>query len=205
MPRRAQEGWRWLVVSSLVLLIGCGTLPNGRRWGQDATVSPGWQRVGTAARKAALSPHVWVPAAGAGVFLLGEQLGHLDTKVSDWAGAHTPVFRSQAGAAHASDALQHTARAAGVLSALATPSGKAPAAWKEGQAAEEWEWLAAKSKGIIGVEGGAVMATAVTTAALKATLRRSRPDIAERAEATTSFPSGHASHTAVWEVVKLSV
>jgi hypothetical protein len=111
------------------------------------------------------------------------------------------VFGPKLGAAHASNALQHIARAAGVLSALATPSGPAPDAWKEGQAAEEWAWLVAKGKGTIGVEGGAVMATAVTTAALKATLRRSRPDTGERAEATISFHAGHASHTAVWTML----
>ena len=79
MQTREKRGWRYLVVYSMILLTGCGTLPNGHRWGQDTTLSPGWQRVGTAARKAALSPQVWVPAVGAGVFLLGEQIAHIDT------------------------------------------------------------------------------------------------------------------------------
>jgi hypothetical protein len=197
MQTREKGGWRYLVVYSMILLTGCGTLPNGHRWGQDATLSPGWQRVGTAARNAALSPQVWVPAAGAGVFLLGEQIAHIDKKLSNWAAEHTPVFRSQAGAAHASDALQNVARAAGVLTALATPSGQAPAAWKEGKAAEEWKWLEAKGKGMLGVEGGAVLGTFLMTYALKETTHRSRPDTSDRSEATKSFPSGHTSHTAV--------
>jgi hypothetical protein len=151
MQTREKGGWRYLVVYSMILLTGCGTLPNGHRWGQDATLSPGWQRVGTAARKAALSPQIWVPAAGAGLFLLGEQIGHIDKKLSNWAVEHTPVFRSQTGAAQASDTLQNVARAAGVITALATPSGQAPAAWKEGKAAEEWAWLEAKSQGMLRV------------------------------------------------------
>jgi membrane-associated phospholipid phosphatase len=198
---REQWGWRWLVVYSMILLTGCGTLPNGRRWGQDATLSPGWQRVGTAARDAALSPQVWVPAVGACVFLIGDQIGHIDQKLSNWAVEHTPVFRSQEGAAQASDYLQNAARAAGVLTALATPSGPAPEAWKEGKAAEEWEWLVAKGKGMVGVEGGAVLGTFLTTYALKETIHRSRPDTSDPSEATKSFPSGHASHTAVWAML----
>jgi PAP2 superfamily protein len=197
MHTHEKWGWGWLVVYCMLLLTGCGTLPNGHRWGQDATLSPGWQRVGTAARKAALSPHVWVPMARAGVFLVGDQIGDIDKKLSNWAVEHTPVFGSQAGAAHASDTLQNVARAAGVITALATPSGQAPAAWQEGKAAAEWEWLEAKSKGMLGVESGAVLGAFLTTYVLKETIHRPRPDTSDRSDATKSFPSGHASHTAV--------
>ena len=41
---------RCLALFSLVALTAaCGTLPNGRAWGEDATATPGW-RVSAAAR-----------------------------------------------------------------------------------------------------------------------------------------------------------
>ncbi len=199
-------GWRWLVVYSLILLTRCGTLPNGQRWGQEATLRPGWRRVGTAAVDAALSPRVWVPAVGGGAFLIGDELGNIDHKLSDWAATHTPVFGSQKRAEQISDYLVYTAGVAASLTALATPSGAMPAAWKEGQAAEEWEWLAAKGKAMLGVDGGAVLLTHATNSwFLKNITHRPRPytsDPAEAAmhdpaEANKSFPSGHTSTTAV--------
>jgi membrane-associated phospholipid phosphatase len=45
-----------LVFCSVILRLGCGTLANGRGWGQDATLSPGWEQVGKAALNAALEP-----------------------------------------------------------------------------------------------------------------------------------------------------
>jgi hypothetical protein len=56
----------WLLLVACVA--GCSTLPNGRGWGQDATLAPGWARVGQAAVQAACDPKVWVPLAGAAVF-----------------------------------------------------------------------------------------------------------------------------------------
>jgi membrane-associated phospholipid phosphatase len=175
--------WRrvWLVVYSLVLLTGCGTLPNGRLWGQDTTLSPGWKRVGHAALEAALAPETWVPAAGALVF----QVENIDRKLADWAADHTPVFGSQKGAARASDALQDATRLAYGITALATPSGKQFEAW-------------AKAKGGgLAVGATAMGLTAGVTATLKAGTHRTRPDASD----SLSFPSSHASHTAVLETL----
>ena len=37
---------RCLALFSLVALTAaCGTLPNGRAWGEDATATPGWRQV----------------------------------------------------------------------------------------------------------------------------------------------------------------
>ena len=145
--------WRWvlLVVYSIVLLTGCGTLSDGRRWGQDATFAPGWKRVGHAALEAALAPETWVPAAGALVF----QAGNIDRKLADWAADHTPVFGSQKGAAQASDALQDTTRLAYGITVLATPSGK-----------QFKEWATAKGEGLA-VGAAAIGLTAGGTEALK--------------------------------------
>jgi membrane-associated phospholipid phosphatase len=166
-----------MVVYSLGVVAGCGTLPNGRGWGQDATPWPGWQRVRTAAVDAALAPATWVPVAGA----LTLQVGDMDKKPSRWASDHTPVFGSQKGADRASDLLRDTTTAASWLTALATPSGERPKGW-----------VMAKLKGVtVGVV--AVTLTSGATEILKPETNRSRPD----ASGVTSFPSGHASNAAV--------
>ena len=174
-------GWRWLVVYSMVLLTGCGTLPNGRGWGQDATFSPGWQRVGQAARDAALAPATWIPAAGALIF----QAGDIDRKLADWAADHTPVFGSQKRAAQASDYLRDATGAAYAITVLATPSGK-----------QFGEGAIAKGKGLA-VGGAAILSTFAVTEGLKEAAHRTRPDASD----SLSFPSGHASQTAVLEML----
>jgi membrane-associated phospholipid phosphatase len=166
-----------LVLCSMQICIGCGTLANGRGWGQDATLFPGWDRVGKAALHAVLEPETWVPAAGAAIF----QIGSLDGNLANWASKRTPIFQSQNNANTASEALQATAEAAVVITALATPSGEESGAWG---------W--AKTKGLT-VEIAAVALTEGTTDLLKYTTNRTRPDNSGH----DSFPSGHASRTAV--------
>ena len=57
---------RLIAISLLASLASaCGTLPNGRAWGEDATAAPGWRHVRDAAWQAARSPRVWVPLAAA--------------------------------------------------------------------------------------------------------------------------------------------
>jgi len=62
---------KWLILAmilfSMKMFTGCSTLANGRGWEQDATLFPGWDRVGKAALNAAFEPETWVPAAGAAV------------------------------------------------------------------------------------------------------------------------------------------
>jgi hypothetical protein len=62
------------VVSAILLasiaLAGCGRLPDGRGWGQDVTIVPGWDRVGRAAREAASDPSsTFLHGACLGVYL----------------------------------------------------------------------------------------------------------------------------------------
>ncbi len=85
----------------LVLLVacGCGTPPDGPRWGEHATPAPGWDRIAWAAERNALDPGTWIPAAGAVVFGVSEW----DERVSDWARDHTPVFGSSQDADDAND------------------------------------------------------------------------------------------------------
>ncbi len=163
-----------LVVLAPLFLAGCGTLKNGRGWGQDAVWPVDLERVARAGRDALLSPGTWVPLAGAGVFALGD----LDERVSDWAFEHNPVFRSQSGAADASDYLRGVLGFEALATALATPSGDTPGAW-----------ALAKLKGGA-VEAGALLATRALTDGLKDGSNRMRPDGSD----DESFPSGHTSN-----------
>ena len=156
---------------------GCATLPNGRGWGQDATIRPGWDRVGAAAANAARDPWVWAPLAGAVVF----QIDNWDRRTSDWAREHTPVFGSQRNAEQWSDDLRDASAIAHYLTILATPSG-----------IDGGEWLVNKIKGTL-VDVAAVAATGVTTNVLKDATDRERPN----GDDSASFPSGHTSSSAV--------
>jgi membrane-associated phospholipid phosphatase len=154
-------------------LAGCGTLPSGRGWGQDATLFPGWQRLGKAARHAAFSPETWAPATAALVL----QIDDWDEDISEWAVDNTPIFGSPEDAEDASDYLRDATGVIYFLAALATPSGEEPKAWS-----------VAKLKGLtVGVT--AVLLTDGTTELLKNATDRKRPDGSD----DESFPSGHTS------------
>lgn len=141
----------FLALHSMALLAGCATPPNGRGWGQDATLLPCWERLRDAAVEAVLAPEAWTPAAGA----LASQVGGLDKNLSHWASNHTPVFKSKANADKASDYPTEATVASYWITALATPNGEEPA---------PWAW--AKFKGID--EGyGAVKLTSEATSLLK--------------------------------------
>jgi membrane-associated phospholipid phosphatase len=156
---------------------GCGSLPDGTRWGAAATLTPGWNRVGESALDAARSPWVWAPLAGAAVL----QVGSWDEDLAEWAREETPVFGSESSAADWSDDLRTAAVAGYAVSVLATPSG-----------AVDGDWFAAKARGVA-VGAGAFGATAGITDALKSATSRERPNGRDDA----SFPSGHASTAAV--------
>lgn len=165
----------WLLV---LCLAGCGTLPGGRKWGQDATLLPGWHRIGQAAVNAVTDPYTWVPAAGAAVF----GIGNFDRRVSDWAREHHPVYGSRSRALSMSTDLVSVSRIAGVTTAVLTPSGDEP-----------WGFLWSKAKGLA-VEYAAVGAAGGATSGLKDLTRRQRPD----GSGNGSFPSGHTTYAASW-------
>lgn len=165
----------WLIAASC--LSGCGTLPDGRVWGEAATWQPGWQRVRTAARESLRDPWVWGPALGAAVF----QIDDWDRRVSDWAREQTPVFGSQAQAERWSDDLRTASVVAHYATIIATPGGDDPG-----------QWVVSKARGAL-VDAAAVSATVLATRAMKTTLDRERPN----GEDTESFPSGHTSSSSV--------
>ena len=167
-----------ILVSIGYLLCGCSTLSNGRGWGQDATLKPGWEAVRESAVRAAKSPYTWAPLAGAAIL----QIGDWDSELADWASENTPVFGSQQSARDASGVLKDISAAAWLVTALATPSGDSSG-----------EWLAAKSKGIA-VGAAASLLTGGITSAVKNWSDRTRPDGSDN----DSFPSGHSSSAAAY-------
>ena len=158
-----------------VLISGCvGGVPP--RWGEDVTLLPGWQRVGTAAAGAFQSPWTWGPALGAAVC----GIGNLDSNISTWAQEETPLFGSKRRAEDASDTLLDAARLSWLVTGLVTP----------GDSTGEWAWN--KTKGFT-IDTAAIAMTNMSTSGLKVRTDRLRPDAADR----RSFPSGHASGATV--------
>jgi len=147
-------------------------------WGQNATLMPGWERLGAAAKNALFAPETWAPAAGA----LALQIDHADRRVQGWAARHTPIFGSQDRADQMSDNLKNASGALWVVSALAAPS-----------ADEEGEWLGNKTKGL-SVQFGAGILLRSTVGVLKKTTKRERPNNLGE----TSFPSAHASNVSLY-------
>ena len=161
------------IVITPLFLSGCGTLPDGRRWGEDATLLPGFTRICSAAESAALDPRTWAPAGGALIFTIDDW----DAKVSRWAVEHHPVFGSTATASDMSDSLRDGLTVWAIVTAFATP---------DGDQAGEWIWSKAKGGA---VEFGAFQLSKWATSGLKDVVSRTRPDGSN----DSSFPSGHAT------------
>ena len=166
-----------LLALTAIALSGCSLLPNGQQWGEDATVSPGWDRVRASAAKAARDPWVWGPLLGAAVF----QIDDWDRRTSDWAREDTPIFGSQHSAADWSDDLRSASTVVQRITLLATPGGD-----------DAGDWFVAKGKGVL-VQFAAISATSALTNQLKTGTSRERPNGA----GNRSLPSGHASKSAV--------
>ncbi len=165
---------RWVSLALVAALAGaCGTLPDGRRWGQDATLAPGWGRLGRSALRAASSPWTWGPLALAGVLAIDRW----DQELSTWAREHQPLFGSTDNAEDWAGRLRAAANDAFVATALLTPSGDEPG-----------RWLLSKAEGLaIGLAAKTI--TSEATDALKGSLDRTRPN----QEDDRSMPSGHSS------------
>jgi membrane-associated phospholipid phosphatase len=157
----------------LALITGCGTLENGRGWGQDALYPVDGKRVSWALYNAATNWGTLIPAGSAIV----SSFDSFDARVNSWTISHTPIFGSINSASRASDYLDYALQAEVLVTALATPSGQDPK-----------EWVSSKAKGL-SVEVGADLVTAGVTGGLKTTVNRERPSGGDY-----SFPSGHTSN-----------
>jgi len=172
-----------VLLAACCLASACASLPDGSRWGESATLTPGWQRVESAALNAAKRPWVWAPLAGAALL----QIDSWDDEVSEWARDETPVFGSTQSAADWSDGLRDAAVVGYAATVLATPGGTF-----------DGDWVVAKAKGAaVGV--GAFAATAGLTNGLKSLTSRERPN----GDDDESLPSGHASTAAVFDTLSV--
>lgn len=170
-----------LLLAACCLSSACTSLPDGSRWGDAATLTPGWQRVRASAVDAVKSPWVWGPLAGAAVL----QIDSWDEDVADWASDETPIFGAPEDADDWSDALRTASVVGYAASVLATPSGDLGG-----------DWLLAKAQGAA-VGAGAFAFTGGVTSGLKSLTSRERPDGSD----DDSFPSGHASTAAVFDTL----
>jgi membrane-associated phospholipid phosphatase len=165
----------FLMIFSFSIFCGCGTLPNGKGWGADATISPGWDKTSKAAYNSLVSPFTWMPVAGAAIL----QIDNWDHRISNWASDKTPIFGSQMNANNWSNYLLFTSGAIYGTTALLTPSGD-----------QTGEWVTDKMKGFI-VGGAAIGLSEGVVGILQPALNRGRPD-----GSSQSFPSGHATAAA---------
>lgn len=169
-----------LVITGLTAFLfqGCGTMENGRSWGEDATLRPGWPKVGESVLDAVSSPMVLLPAATALVLRIDD----MDGRLSRWAVSHTPTTGSTDRAERLSSTFRGVSLGSFYLSILATPGGDDAASW-----------CISKAKGMA-VQGGAAAVSNEITFLLKDAADRRRPN----GHDTESFPSGHASNAAVF-------
>jgi len=165
------------LVLAASLLASCATSPTGAHWGEDTTLQPGWHRLRNAAMDAATNPRVWIPLAGAAAL----QIGNADHRLSDWARDHHPVFGSAKSASDWTDRLRVVSAVAYAGTVLATPGSD-----------DTGEWLADKTRGVLGGIGAAALTTGAVFA-LKSTTGRERPDHSD----DESLPSGHTATVAV--------
>ncbi|MFQ5542720.1 MAG: phosphatase PAP2 family protein [Nitrospiria bacterium] len=147
-------------------------MSNGRNWGQDMTLRPGWDRLKSAAMRTVRDPQTWGPLAVAGLL----QINDSDRKISDWAVDHTPVFGSSKNARDATGWTGQSLDTIFYVSLLATPSGDAPG-----------EWVRNKFRGAMVEFTGFTIAN-VSVDFLKDVSGRVRPSKSD----DKSFPSSHA-------------
>lgn len=159
----------------LALTSGCGVMANGRGWGQDATLAPGWDRLGQAAWDALAAPATWAPLAGA----VALQSDRADKDIQRWAAKNTPVYGTQRNADKMSDNLMTAAGALWALSGAAAPSGN-----------DFGEWTLNKTRAF-SVEVSAGIVTRGLVGIGKGNTHRPRPNDANK----ESLPSAHATGT----------
>jgi membrane-associated phospholipid phosphatase len=156
----------------LTLVTSCGTLENGRGWGQDAIYPVNGKRVSNALYNACTDWGTLIPAGAAVV----SSFDNFDERVNSWAIGRTPIFGSMDSASRAANYLEAILVGEVLVTALATPSGE-----------DSKEWVYSKAKGL-SVELGAELVTAGVTSGLKDISNRERPSGGDN-----SFPSGHSS------------
>jgi hypothetical protein len=162
-------------------LLHCSSTKPYHGWGEDATISPGWQRAGQSAANAALQVETWIPF---GTALLLALTG-ADSEIQNWASRELPLFGSQSKAVEASDNLLKASSWIYLTSVVITPSGNDPPSI-----------ILNKSKGLA-TGLGAILLSQILTSELKTLSQRERPDGSN----SRSFPSGHTSAVATYTML----
>jgi len=162
-----------ILLPGLLLLGGCAATGSQPMLGAGGSWTPGWSRVGQAARVAARDPAVWGPLLGAALL----QIGGADRNLSDRLREDTPLFGSTAAAEQASDDWRDVTGWLWAGSALLAPGP-----------GEAGDWLSLKGRLLIQQWLAAKTARGLTSG-LKSLSGRERPNgLNDR-----SFPSGHAT------------
>jgi len=158
-------------------------MKNGRTWGKDANLLPGWNRIQTAAKNAITAPETWLPLSGALLIYATDT----DYQISKWASTYNPVFGSINNADKFSDYSLYFSRMAYYSSVLLTPGGN-----------NIDVWMISKIKGAaIGFASTQLNEHSVKY--MKHEGERLRPDRTDY----LSFPSGHTSKVAVHNMLTL--
>jgi hypothetical protein len=154
----------------LLLLVGCASGGSRLNWGAHLpSGKPLAHHLGSAAKKAVLTPETWVPL----VLAAGLAIDDWDDQSSRWAARKQPLFGDDAD--DVSDNLRDVATAAYFITALAAPS-------------ERWQ---DKVSGLsVGV--GTMLLEGGLSEGLKSAASRQRP----KGGGDRSFPSGHAGQAA---------
>jgi membrane-associated phospholipid phosphatase len=156
---------------------------NGRLWGEDTNLLPGWERIQKAAVNAISAPETWIPLGGA--FLI--HVTETDYQIANWASTHNPVFGSQSNADNFSDYTLYFSRMVYYSSVFLTPGGN-----------NVDVWIVSKIKGAaIGLASTQLNEKGVSY--IKHEGDRLRPDKTDY----LSFPSGHTSKVAVHNMLTL--
>ncbi len=167
----------WMLLFAVTFILfsatGCGTLQNGRGWGQDAIYPLDLRRIPRAAFHAFFDLETLIPLAGAAVFTIDSY----DRKVSNWARRRTPIFGSNTAAANAYSPLRTSIEYEWFATLFATPSGE-----------NIKDIVSSKLKGWA-VGWVALEATSKTTTFIKEQTGRTRPNHGDN----LSFPSSGAS------------
>jgi len=158
------------VVIIVLLATGCAT-SNRPSLGENATFSPGWERIKQANAKAIRDPNVWAPLVAA----VALQYNDLDTQISDDLREDTPLFGSTEDALDASDDFRDYTEYAYLSTALLTPGPD-----------DTGEWMGTKAK-LIGAEWLTIEMTSRVSDTVKDATSRERPNKYSK----KSMPSGH--------------
>lgn len=157
-----------LCLGIYLCLTGCASTTSG--WGSKSTITPSWERISKAAKKAATSKQTWVPLAGAALF----QIKDYDEQAQEWITQNAPLFGNKQDAQDISDDLSDLAKVNLLASIFFVPTSDDDAF--------------SKLKGLA-VSAAALSVNKGVTRFIKRETNRLKPDASNR----KSFPSGHTS------------